>query len=67
VIIEDSVFLSGGKITMIGSFVHIACHSSITGGSEFVTEAALPVSMAGNQVEHIAAACREFSGETGIP
>jgi len=38
VIIDDFVFLMGGKRTSIGSFVHIACFTSITGGGEFVME-----------------------------
>jgi len=36
VIIDDFVFLVGGADTRIGSFVHIASFSSITGGGEFV-------------------------------
>lgn len=38
VIIDDFVFLMGGKRTRIGSFVHIASFTSITGGGEFVME-----------------------------
>ena len=38
VIIDDFVFLMGGKQTKIGSFVHIASFTSITGGGEFVME-----------------------------
>jgi galactoside O-acetyltransferase len=38
VIIDDFVFLVGGIRTTIGSFVHIASFSSITGGGEFVME-----------------------------
>ncbi len=38
VIIDDFVFLAGGKNTKIGSFVHIGSHSSISGGGEFVME-----------------------------
>jgi galactoside O-acetyltransferase len=38
VIIDDFVFLMGGKKTTIGSFVHIAAFTSITGGGEFVME-----------------------------
>lgn len=38
VVIDDFVFLMGGKRTTIGSFVHIASFSSITGGGEFVME-----------------------------
>ena len=35
VIIDDWVFLMGGRHTRIGSFVHIASFVSITGGGEF--------------------------------
>ncbi len=38
VIIDDFVLLMGGKTTRIGSFVHIAAHSSIVGGGEFSME-----------------------------
>ena len=38
VIIDDFVLLMGGTATRIGSFVHIACHSSIVGGGEFEME-----------------------------
>ncbi|MEW6530263.1 MAG: acyltransferase [Thermodesulfobacteriota bacterium] len=38
VIIDDFVFLMGGKTTTIGSFVHIAAFTSITGGGEFIME-----------------------------
>jgi len=38
VIIDDFVFLMGGKRTIIGSFVHIASFVSITGGGEFIIE-----------------------------
>lgn len=38
VIIDDYVFLIGGKKTTIGSFVHIGSFTSITGGGEFVME-----------------------------
>jgi acetyltransferase-like isoleucine patch superfamily enzyme len=38
VIIDDFVFLMGGTRTSIGSFVHIASFTSITGGGEFVME-----------------------------
>ncbi len=38
VIIDDFVFLMGGKKTVIGSFIHIASFTSITGGGEFVME-----------------------------
>ena len=38
VIIDDFVFLMGGKRTIIGSFVHIVSFASITGGGEFVME-----------------------------
>ena len=38
VIIDDFVFIVGGVKTVIGSFVHIASFTSITGGGEFVME-----------------------------
>ena len=38
VIIDDFVLLMGGKRTGIGSFIHIASFTSITGGGEFVME-----------------------------
>jgi galactoside O-acetyltransferase len=38
VIIDDFVFMMGGKKTHIGSFVHIASFTSITGGGEFIME-----------------------------
>jgi acetyltransferase-like isoleucine patch superfamily enzyme len=38
VIIDDFVFLMGGKSTHIGSFIHIASFTSITGGGEFEME-----------------------------
>jgi galactoside O-acetyltransferase len=38
VIIDDFVFLVGRTNTIIGSFVHIASFTSITGGGEFVIE-----------------------------
>src|SRR5688572_3552908 len=38
VIIDDFMFLMGGKQTVIGSFVHIASFASITGGGEFIME-----------------------------
>jgi galactoside O-acetyltransferase len=38
VIIDDFVFIMGGQETRIGSYVHIACFSSITGGGQFVME-----------------------------
>jgi len=38
VIIDDFVFIMGGKSTKIGSFVHIASFTSITGGGELVME-----------------------------
>lgn len=38
VIIDDFVFIMGGKRTRIGSFVHIASFTSVTGGGEFVME-----------------------------
>ena len=38
VIIDDFVFIMGGKSTVIGSFVHIASFSSITGGGELLIE-----------------------------
>lgn len=36
VIIDDFVFLMGGRRTTIGSFVHIASFTSVTGGGEFI-------------------------------
>ena len=38
VMIDDFVFLMGGKRTTIGSFVHIASFASITGGGELLIE-----------------------------
>jgi galactoside O-acetyltransferase len=38
VIIDDFVFLMSGASSSIGSFVHIASFTSITGGGEFVME-----------------------------
>ncbi|MEG4407517.1 acyltransferase [Microcoleus sp. MON2_D5] len=38
VIIDDFVFIMGGKSTRIGSFIHIASFTSITGGGELVME-----------------------------
>lgn len=38
VIIDDFVFIMGGQETEIGSYVHIACFCSITGGGKFVME-----------------------------
>ena len=38
VIIDDFVFVMGGKQTCIGSFVHIAVGSSIAGGGELIME-----------------------------
>src|SRR4051812_43194478 len=38
VIIDDFVFLVGGKRTKIGSFVHIATGVSVCGAGEFVME-----------------------------
>jgi acetyltransferase-like isoleucine patch superfamily enzyme len=38
VIIDDFVFLVGGVKTRIGSFVHIASFTSITGGGELIME-----------------------------
>ncbi len=38
VIFDDYVLLMGGKKTTIGSFVHIASFSSITGGGELIME-----------------------------
>ena len=35
VIVDDFVFLMGGAATRIGSFVHVASFTSITGGGEF--------------------------------
>jgi acetyltransferase-like isoleucine patch superfamily enzyme len=36
VIVDDFVFLMGGTKTEIGSFIHIASFTSITGGGEFI-------------------------------
>jgi acetyltransferase-like isoleucine patch superfamily enzyme len=38
VIMDDFVFLMGGKRTTIGDFIHIASFTSITGGGELVME-----------------------------
>jgi galactoside O-acetyltransferase len=38
VVIDDFVFLMGGARSRIGSFVHIASFTSVTGGGEFVME-----------------------------
>lgn len=38
VVIDDYVFLMGGVKTSIGSFIHIASFTSITGGGEFIME-----------------------------
>lgn len=38
VIIDDFVFIMGGKSTKIGSFVHISSFTSITGGGECIME-----------------------------
>lgn len=38
VIIDDFVFLMGGKKTLIGSFVHIATFTSIAGGGELIMD-----------------------------
>jgi galactoside O-acetyltransferase len=38
VTIDDFVFIMGGVLTTIGSFVHIGAFSSITGGGEFRME-----------------------------
>jgi galactoside O-acetyltransferase len=38
VIIDDFVFLMGGKKTIIGSFVHIAAFTSIAGGGELIMD-----------------------------
>ena len=38
VIIDDFVFLYPGEVCQIGSFVHIASHTSITGGGKFIME-----------------------------
>ncbi len=38
VIIDDYIFLMGGVKTSIGSFIHIASFTSITGGGEFIME-----------------------------
>lgn len=38
VIIDDFVLIMGGRETIIGNYVHIACFTSITGGGRFVME-----------------------------
>ncbi|MBN1681380.1 MAG: acyltransferase [Anaerolineae bacterium] len=38
VIVDDFVFLMGGMKTVIGSFIHIASFTSITGGGELIME-----------------------------
>jgi acetyltransferase-like isoleucine patch superfamily enzyme len=38
IIIDDFVFLAGGRRTVIGSFVHIAAFALIVGGGEFIIE-----------------------------
>jgi galactoside O-acetyltransferase len=38
VIIDDFVFIMGGKKTIIGSFVHVASFTSVTGGGELIME-----------------------------
>lgn len=38
VIVDDFVFIMGGKRTEIGSFVHIASHTSLVGGGELIME-----------------------------
>lgn len=38
VIIDDFVYLSGGSLAHIGSFIHIGSHTAITGGGEFIME-----------------------------
>ncbi|PYM92497.1 MAG: acyltransferase [Candidatus Rokuibacteriota bacterium] len=38
VIVDDFVFLSGGRLTALGSFVHIAAHAAIAGGGELFVE-----------------------------
>ncbi|MEG3439565.1 acyltransferase [Pannus brasiliensis CCIBt3594] len=38
VIIDDFVFIMGGKATTLGSFIHIASFTSITGGGELIME-----------------------------
>ena len=38
VIIDDFVFIMGGKNTEIGSFVHIASHTTLVGGGELILE-----------------------------
>lgn len=38
VIIDDFVFIMGGEKTIIGSFVHIASFTSVTGGGTFIME-----------------------------
>jgi galactoside O-acetyltransferase len=38
VVIDDFVFIMGGKKTILGSFTHVGCHSSILGGGEFIMD-----------------------------
>ena len=38
VIIDDFVLLMSGAKTTIGSFIHIASFTSITGGGEFIMD-----------------------------
>jgi acetyltransferase-like isoleucine patch superfamily enzyme len=38
VIIDDFVFIMGGKRTVLGSFIHISSFTSITGGGELIME-----------------------------
>ncbi|MCA2683519.1 MAG: acyltransferase [Microcystis sp. M038S2] len=38
VIIDDFVFIMGGKRTILGSFIHISSFTSITGGGELIME-----------------------------
>jgi galactoside O-acetyltransferase len=38
VIIDDFVFIMGGKNTQIGNFVHIGAFTCITGGGDFIME-----------------------------
>ena len=38
IMIDDFVFLDGGRGLLIGDFVHIGCHSMIVGGGRMVLE-----------------------------
>ncbi len=53
VIIDDFVFIMGGKKMTIGSFVHIASFVSITGGGELVIDDFVGIS----------SGCRVFTGD----